>query len=481
MARPRLAALTLLCLTGLATVAVVAGAPPPTTLCGSCADGVPGATESGTLDVYIDADGDSRWVERVPVNDSAADRYRENATALEHEVDPTGTYYHRVDEDVERTIALENGTVTVTYDVENVARPGVRDAWLVDYFVLDGPHRYGLAAERVTIHAPNGTVVTNAPSGANVDGNAATWTDTSEFGDSTYVTYGPSDTRGLVGTANSYATLGLEVGPGALAGGVLLGIVPGLVLAVGLLVVGRVDWGRDAFDTAELERIPILLGAIGAGGLLLVSVAIVADRRFAPGPLALGTLGLGYALLGAVGRRWWRRFGPAGVSALPALATVGTGALMTLVVGPTPFVAVLPFGFVAALYLPLGCTAGRETRSVTLLAGAVGAPIVALAALSLSDTLPWVTVAVAVGYPLVVLGARAVETSFEHGSILVGLGSVAVLVPAVAFALRSSSGGGGFVLVLFWVLLSLGAVAVAIFGYPLSLLGRRLAEERPRY
>ena len=78
---------------GAAGVPAVAGAPPPSQLCGVCDPGVAndaqiaGATSHGTLDIYIDETGDSRWHARVPVNASAADRYRTDETGLEAAVD----------------------------------------------------------------------------------------------------------------------------------------------------------------------------------------------------------------------------------------------------------------------------------------------------------------------------------------------------------------------------------------------------------
>ncbi|AEH37259.1 hypothetical protein [Halopiger xanaduensis] len=423
MARPRFAAIVLCCLIGLATVAVVAGAPPPTTLCGSCADGVPGATEPGTLDVYVDGDGDSRWIERVPVNDSAADRYRENATALEREVDPTGTYYHVVGEGVDRTIALENGTVTVTYAVESVARTGVRDARVVDYFALENPRdRYWLEADRVTIHTPEGTVVTNDPSGATVDGNTATWDGESEFGDRTYVTYGSSDESALVGAASAYATIGLEIGPDALEQGVRAGLVPGALLAFAGIAAGRVDWGRDAFDLAALERLLVGVGAIGAVGLVVVSTAAT-GRPFNPALGALSALGVGYAALGIAVRRGRRR-STRGVIALAALVSLATGALLWVLGGPGSLTA-LPFGLAAACFLPLGYAAERRSSVVPL----------ALAAFT----------------AIFLIGGAVVLSLF--------------VAPA---------GLGVFV---FWFVLVGWAVMVAVFGYPLALVGRLLATD----
>ncbi|RKD97758.1 hypothetical protein [Halopiger aswanensis] len=423
MPRSRFAAIALCCLIALASAAV-AGAPPPTTLCGSCADGVPGATEPGTLDVYVDADGDSRWIERVPVNDSTAVRYRENATALEREVDPTGTYYHVIDEDVDRAIALENGTVTVTYAVENVSRPGVRDTRVIDYFVLENPRdRYWLEADRVTIHSPEGTVVTNDPPGAGVDGNTATWTGESEFGDRTYITYGSSNASALVATASASATIGLEIGPAALEQGVRAGLVPGALLAVAGIAAGRVDWGRDAFDLAALERLLVGVGATGAVGLVVVSTAAT-GRPFNPVLGALSALGVGYAALGLGVRRGGRR-STRDVIGLAALVALSTGALLWLLGGPASLTA-LPFGLAAACFLPLGYTAERHSSGIVPLAFAACAAI-----------------------------------------FLIG--------GAVALSLFVTPAGLG--VFVFWFVLGGWAAIVAVFGYPLALVGRLVATD----
>jgi len=76
-----------------------------------------------TFDIYVGDDGDSRWQARVPVTDSAAERYRTNTTALEAAVDDAWTRYHAADSDVRSVeTALENETVVVNYAVDGVAR-----------------------------------------------------------------------------------------------------------------------------------------------------------------------------------------------------------------------------------------------------------------------------------------------------------------------------------------------------------------------
>nr|WP_137290274.1 hypothetical protein [Natronorubrum halophilum] len=414
----------------IGVVAVVA-APPPTHLCGVCGPGVvddaeiDGATEPGTLDVYVDETGDSLWSARVPVTDSAADRYRSNETALEAAVDDAWFRSHAASGDVEAVEStLEDETVVVNYTVADVARPGVGESWIVDYFAAESSNtRYQLAAQRVTIHAPDGTVVTNRPRYATVDDDAATWTASAEddFDDQTYVTYAPS---GLRGTASGYATIGLETGPAALEKGVTGGLVPGALIALAGMVVGRVDWGRDAFDLAGFERLFVAIGSIGAIGLLATSAAAT-GRPFTPGLGSLSALGIGYAAIGIAARRSDYRRSTRGLSALAALVTLGTGALLWLLGGPAA-TFVLPFGLATALFLPIGYAFERRSR------------------------------------PLVPL-------------FLATLAAFASIAAAVLLALLVSPRGFG--VFVYWLMVAFWVPVVVVFGYPLALMGRRLARE----
>nr|WP_121743065.1 hypothetical protein [Natronorubrum halophilum] len=415
-------------------VAAVVAAPPPTHLCGVCGSGVAddaeidGAAEPGTLDIYVDESGDSLWSARVPVTDSAAERYRSNGTALEVAVDDAWFRSHAASGDVEAAEStLEDETVVVNYTVADVARPGVGESWIVDYFAAGSSNtRYQLAAQRVTIHAPDGAVVTNQPRHATVD-DAATWTASAEdafesdFDDQTYVTYAPS---GLRGTASGYATIGLETGPTALEKGVTGGLVPGALIALAGMAVGRVDWGRDAFDLAGFERLFVAIGSIGAIGLLATS-AVATGRPFNPVFGALSALGIGYAAIGIAARRSDYRRSTRGLSALAALVTLGTGALLWLLGGPAA-TFVLPFGLATALFLPIGYAFERRSR------------------------------------PLVPL-------------FLATLAAFASIAAAVLLALLVSPRGFG--VFIYWLMVAFWVPVVVVFGYPLALMGRRLARE----
>ncbi|MDF9745238.1 hypothetical protein [Natrinema salsiterrestre] len=407
---------------GVAGVTAVA-APPPSQLCGVCGPGtandaeISGATGQGTLDIYVDEAGDSRWHARVPVTESAAERYRTNATALEAAVDDAWARYHAAAgdvRDVEPT--LEGDAVVVNYTVDDVAERGVGDTWLLDYFKTGTSlTRYEIVAERVTIHTPDGTTITNRVSDADVDGNAATWTG-DEFDDQTYVTYGSG---GVLDTARGYATIGLEIGPTALYHGVSGGIVPGLLIAGTGIAIGRLDWGSAAFDARELERMIVAVGAVGAGGFLVVGAAS-SGGGFAPGAVALASLGVGYALFGSAARRLGDRFGTREFAGLSVLATMAAVGLTLLLVGPPVYPFPPLFGLATALCLPIG-------------------------------------------------------HATERGRTPIGLVVVAALTPIAAVATVAPVSVFGFGPAVFGLLLLPWVVSVAIFGYPLALLGRRLA------
>ncbi|WP_339104293.1 hypothetical protein [Haloterrigena salinisoli] len=419
---PRLAIVALLCLVGTAGIIVVAGAPPPTQLCGVCGSemtdgaGIDGATGPGTLDIHVDESGDSLWRARVPVDSSAVERYRTNESALEAAVDDAWAPYHAAEGDVGTVEStLEGETVVVEYTVDDVARPGAGDAWIVDYFAVGTSNaRYGRTAERVTIHAPEGAEITNRPADAAVDGNTATWTDDAEFDRQTYVTYGSG---GVFGAAAGYATIGLEVGPTALEHGVRGGAALGLLVGFVGVAVCRTDLGIAVFDAATLERSIAAVGAVGAVGFLVVGVAAT-DAGLAPSAVALASLGVGYALLGGGARRLGRRLETRGLLGLSLLATVVAGGIALLIAGPPVYAVPLWFGAATALCLPIGYAAERGRFPVALVAGAALAPIAAIASVAPVSAfgygpalyglllLPWVAAVAAFGYPLALLGRR---------------------------------------------------------------------------
>ncbi len=437
----RFAALSLCCsLVALAGLTAVVAAPPPAPLCGVCGSsvedvGVSGADGPGTLDVYVDDAGDSLWHARVPVTESAAERYRANATALEAAVADAWPRYHVADGDV-RTVGttLEDGTVVVNYTVDDVARRGVGESWLLEYFHEKGPTtNYDQQARRVTVHAPDGTVVTNRPADASVDGNAATWTtdgpDSSEsgFDEAVYVTYGEG---GLRSVASGYATIALAVGPPALVSGLVIGAVPGA--SIGLLgaAIGRPDLGSTALEratsrlgleprevaAATLERLLVGVGVAGAVGILVYGAAVT-GWAFPPAAVVLSSLGVGYASLGLAAARIGPRLETRGLSALAALATVVAAGYTRALAGEIAYPLPLLFGFATALFLPIGHAFERSRTPVVLLGAVALVPSAVVAIVYPASSidvwtvlvgtvvfLPWVAVVALFGYPLALLG-----------------------------------------------------------------------------
>lgn len=425
-------ALLLGTLVGSLGVGLVAGAPPPTQLCGVCqseygSDGIDGATGSGTLDIYVDGDGDSVWNVRVPVSDAAADRYRANRSVLAAAVDEAWARYHAAEDDVETVESTVDGdAVVVNYTVADVARPGVGDTWLVDYFVIeDGTGRYQLAAERVTIHAPPGAALVTDPPGAHVERTAATWTASadgpleSDFDRRTYIAFGDS---GVAGTASGYASIALEIGPPAIEQGVRAGVIPGAAVGLAGLLVGRVDRGRDAFDLAGLERLLVAVGSVGALGLLAASVAST-GRLFSSGLGALSPLGVGYASIAIVARRGHYHHTVRRVVVVASLVSLSTGALLWLLGGWFATAAFL-FALATALFLPMGYVSDRRSGRF--------APV-----------------------------------------FFAAIAGGAVIASAVVLSLILTPRGLG--VYLYWLLLAFWASVVITFGYPVALVGRQLA------
>ncbi|AGB32659.1 hypothetical protein C488_13368 [Natrinema pellirubrum DSM 15624] len=433
------------CLVGLIAVVAVAAAPPPTQLCGVCGPSVAndaeiaGATGHGTLDIYIDENGDSLWHARIPVTASAAERYRTNASALEAAVDAAWAHTHAAEGDVRAVeTAIEDDTVVVNYTVDDVARRGVGDSRIVDYFATGtSSTRYELAAERLTIHTPDGTTITNRLPAATVDGNEATWATEDggdrDFDDQTYVTYGEG---GLFGTARGYATIGLAVGPSALARGLAIGAVPGALVGLLGIAIGRPGRGSPVFgrlasrlglerSTVEATTLERLLVAVGVGGAIgfLGYGAVATGRAFPPVAVVLSSLGAGYALLGLAAARIGPRLETRGLFVLAVFATLVAAAYTRSLAGGIAYPLPLLFGLATALFLPIG---------------------------------------------------HAFECGRTPGALL----GVVALVPSVVIAIVYPTSSIGVLTVLIGTILFLPwVIVVGVFGCPLALLGRTLAAE----
>lgn len=428
---------TAVVLVSVVAVSVAAGlavaAPPPIDVCAVCDGDLEGATGPGALDVHLEADGDARWVERVPVDASAADRYRGDPGALEAAVDEAWGRYHAADGDVTDVSSdVEGDTVVVTYAVADVARPGIGETWIVEYFYAGGTAtRYHVGGERVTIHPPDGHGVTNRPPGARLADGAVTWDGDdpgplkNDLDRETLVTYGPDD--GIGATASSYATIAATIGPLVVRHGALAGVLPALVVSVGALAVIRLEraagrlgrlharvCGRDA---DELGRRIVL---VGIAGVLVAPVIgyVGTGQPLTPNAIALAASAAGYAVLGAVVRRLEGDVRTGTLLGVAAAVALGSGAVAWLALSPGVAVVVASFVLSAAAFLPLGHAVARGRGAVLALVPIVGGPFAATTAIApvyvfgMSPAvyglflLPTAAFVVAAGYPLSVAGRR---------------------------------------------------------------------------
>ncbi|WP_246999592.1 hypothetical protein [Halosolutus gelatinilyticus] len=330
----------------LATAALVGAAPPPLAVCSVC-DGLDGATDGGTLDIHVDENGDSEWIARVPVDGNAADAYRSDPAALDAAVEDGWRRYDTVGDDRDDVDAsISERTVVVRYAVDDVATAGVGDGWVFDYLYAGGTNqRYELAADRVTIHLPDGYQAANEPPNAVAEDGTVTWIASDARGGTgapvqkTYVTYGRSD---VVGTLESWGSGSVVFGPLVLEHTVRAGIAP-----VALLGIATV-----AASTARTGRLLVPLGGPGRS-----AIERGVDR-----------------LGGTVGRRTL-----VGIAAGTAGALGGLGWLLS---GPALALLAASFGLAAALFLPLGYALECGESAWQFGAIAVIAPLVPVAAFS---------------------------------------------------------------------------------------------------
>ncbi|WP_247728290.1 NADH-quinone oxidoreductase subunit J [Halovivax limisalsi] len=367
----------------VASAGSAVAAPPPKSLCGVCGDTLPGATDDGTLEIHVDESGDSRWVARVPVNESTAAAYRDNGIDLVVDVNERWNRYDvAVDDAANIQTRVSDGTVVVEYTVEDVAREGMGGAWIVEYFYRGGTgHRYELRADAVTVTVPNGSVVTNRPPDANVDGRSVTWTQETAGGigglsSKTYLTYGDD---GVGGRIAAMATAARSFGPAKVADGALAAVGPVAVLGVATAVLGLAI-GRWERRPASIRRLARRVGASTATERI---VDHLRGRGVGGRGLVLGAL-IAAAVVAAVG---WPTVGwPTGINVAAFVLGVGLFVPFGYVVGAgrrpwgpgvlLALVPTLPLLAHAPYVWPVG--AGIVFVGWSLLVVLVGAPLAVL-------------------------------------------------------------------------------------------------------
>lgn len=291
-----------------AVVVIVAAAPPPMQLCSACGQ-VDDATAPGTVDVYVDSGGDSRWVERIPVTADAAERYADDPDAVASVVDDGAVWHVAQGDATNPRTTLEDETIVVEYAVENVATPGVGDGWVLDYFYVGGTNqRYDLVADRATVHLPDGFEAANAPPNADVEDGTVTWTQDESAGVSggprskTYVAYGPD---GIAGAVESWTSAALLFGPLVLEHGTLASVLPVAVLSLAAATSARIGGsrrgvvsglGRTVGDASRValedgcDRLGVTAGRRVIEAVALGSVTVVAGFTWVVVNPALGVL-----------------------------------------------------------------------------------------------------------------------------------------------------------------------------------------------
>ncbi|QHS15887.1 hypothetical protein [Halopenitus persicus] len=384
----------LLLLVGL--VPAGSAAPPPEGVCGICgaeferaaaADGVNATVGGSSLTVRVAADGTSRWRATATLNRAAANRFAENRTLLRRVVDRSYASSRTVvDEPENRSVALADRTVTVTFAVSDAAERYPGDVLLFTEFTRQPPHGAAYVnADRLTVAGPANTTVTHAPPGSTIDGNRVVRTvdgdrgsDGPRLGREATVAFAPADgplAQAATAAAvrlNAFGMIESELRQYALGPAVLLGLV-----ATGLLL-GR---GRLPPALARGRTVTRWLAAgVGLYAALVAIAALVAGDDLW---LVLGLVGVGLAPQTFVTATAAILLAPVPVDVDPdgnvtGLAAVSVLAWTLVLVLGAPASALLVLGVGPLVFLPFGVLAGAGRRSRVLFpAVAALGPIVA--------------------------------------------------------------------------------------------------------
>jgi len=411
----------------LAVVALVAGpataAPPPQELCGVCGDelersaeetGLPLTVEHSTATITVDDDGAGHWHARVRLSPPAAERLAANATLREHIVRETFDRRTVVDDPRNLETGIENDTLVVDFDVSGVARDRLGVS-LVTFAPLEGAEgSVTVAADRLTVRGPHGTVPTRVPADATVNGSTVVWVGGGLVGAGPALAF--ADSGGPAGSLATSVALVLDAGSRVGPGTLLVGGVPALVFvaALGLLVAG--DERLPAVSPTTATGIAVGLGfgvtAFGALGAafgtldpaLLAPLAVAAGLYAAVGvaPLVLDDPSTGHLCA-------W----VAGAVCLAALlgGAVSAQALRAVLV-TVPVVWFLPLGYVRSDRRLLGVLATVLVVLPLLAATQAGPGETWFGAVVLTVVVvfPWTVLTVVLG-GLLYLAGRTVSAS----------------------------------------------------------------------
>lgn len=408
--RVALAVLAVAAVVAPAAMAPAAASTPPERLCPVCGEQLERVAAyeldtsvtagDGELRMVVDDAGDAALRARVPLNDSTAERFRENASAMDAVVAAafSGEGAARSAFGAERarnvSAAMDGDAMVVTYEIPGVARRARGGVLLVTAF--GERERYvDTNVDRFELVGPDGYVVANQPRTGTVQstelrdserstGEGVVWepVDGEYGGDDgrlergTYVAFAPDD--GLAARANAELAVASTVGPQMFDDAVAVGGPTGVVLALALLgclflvgesatperdarwlaavgasvAVGGALWrlveGIDLVGSSNLPLLAVPVGVAALGSLSMRSPPVASVREAAL--RAGGTVGLAGVLAIALL--------PAPLTPVAAVSTVLVGgfylvgvldervgwpvALAFALVVATPFVAVLP-------------------------------------------------------------------------------------------------------------------------------------------
>lgn len=280
--------------------------PPEHTVCLSCETGIEHETadalnvtvESSELHIQVLENGSSRWtvhsnlsgpgVERLRSNASLIDQVAANATgdSIFHE----SVAHHAVHDGKVRELSarMEEATFVLQFTVPNVTTDGHGKVLLVDVFHTHGltPGSYSLGTDRVVIHSPVGTTLTNTPPGGTVTSGktSVVWraSENDRISGHTYLVFAPENaqnnhvyTRATIASAVFDWAAPRVLGYGFVYAlsvlGLLVAITRHLAESVPLLRFGRGETVREWLQNRPPVDVPLaLLVLVGAVVLMFL-------------------------------------------------------------------------------------------------------------------------------------------------------------------------------------------------------------------
>jgi hypothetical protein len=342
--RTLVAALLVGSLLGVAVAVPVTASPRPIAVCSPCERGFVSAAqthdhpvriERSTATMRVHRNGSATWTVENRLNDSAAEAFAANAS-LRQSVAEEALWAHDARP---LSTSVDGDTVQLRYRTPNAATDADGGVLRVDYFRDDpGTTVYtGLGADRLTVVAPEGLVVGRPLPDADVSENGREMTVTSfdHGGDGPFVTFVPEDDP--LAPLWSLVAVALPLAPIVGRNLLLLVAIPTLVFAGGL---GAIAWAAGAVgldsEAAHPDRRALAVVALG----VLALAHPIAPGLFALGgtepPLlagAVGVIALGGALAVPAVRAHLSLARLAGLVGLAFAVTVAAGFVLRAVPG----------------------------------------------------------------------------------------------------------------------------------------------------